>query len=91
MPRAANFLAMSVHPDRKRRDVSLQTSNQRGHGSLISFVDSKHGMDGPFAGRSVTTFVSRLGRKVKERTGKNRTNGTTQAVNIALIVGKPLQ
>ena len=49
------------------------------------------GLDGPFAGRSVTTFVTRLGRKVKERTGKNRTNGTTQAVNIALIEGKPLQ
>jgi hypothetical protein len=39
----------------------------------------------------VTTFVTRLGGKGKERTGKDRTNGTLQANEIATNLGKPLQ
>jgi len=39
----------------------------------------------------VTTFVTRLGGKGKETTGKDRTNGTLQANEIAINLGKPLQ
>jgi hypothetical protein len=48
------------------------------------------GLDGQFAGRSVTTFVTRLGRKVKERIGTDRTNGILQAVDIATNCGETI-
>ena len=38
--------------------------------------------------RCVTTFVTRLGEKGKERTGKHRINGTLQASDIATNCGE---
>jgi len=46
----------------------------------------------PVPGSSaMTTFVTRTGGKEQERTGKNRTNGTLRANDIATNLGKPLQ
>ena len=39
-------------------------------------------------GEGVTTFVTRLGRKRKKRTGRNRINGTLQALDIAINCGE---
>jgi hypothetical protein len=39
---------------------------------------------------TVTTFVTRLHRKGRERTGKNRTNRTLQAVDIASDYGETI-
>jgi hypothetical protein len=36
----------------------------------------------------VTTFVTRQGGKEQERTGKNRTNRTTQILDIAINCGE---